>query len=253
MYPTIELSRDQERQFTAYCTTFGRTIRREALWGAKLGERVEQYPHFKRRGEALAELFNNNQVLLTNPDIFNLVMNYRYGSGLFSSQELPYSLATNFNDFIFDEFHIFTMPQIIAALTAMVFFRCYRGDDWERPRCFLFSSATTDPTLLEMIERSGLTHNVIRGAYMNEPTPGYRPVLHPASLTIHQCGEREDAEQWIATHLDLIAAHWIQAGSPRPKGVIIVNSVASARRIVHLLKNNSPVFMVSPSVKIAGW
>jgi CRISPR-associated endonuclease/helicase Cas3 len=236
MYPTIELSRDQERQFTEYCTKFGRTIRRESLWGAKLGERVEQYPHFKRRGEALAELFNNYQVLLTNPDIFNLVMNYHYGSGLFSSQELPYSLATNFNNFIFDEFHIFTMPQIIAALTAMVFFRCYRGDDWERPR-FLFSSATTDPTLLEIIQRSGLTYRIIRGVYANEPTPGYRPVLHPASLAIHQCGDREDAEQWIAGHLDLIAVHWIRAGTPRPKGVIIVNSVALARRIVRLLED----------------
>jgi CRISPR-associated endonuclease/helicase Cas3 len=236
MYPTIELSRDQERQFTDYCTQFGRTIRRESLWGAKLGERVEQYPHFKRRGEALAEMFNNYEVLLTNPDIFNLVMNYRYESGLFSSQELPYSLATNFNDFIFDEFHIFSMPQIIAALTAMVFFRCYRGDDWERPR-FLFSSATTDPTLLDMIIRSGLNAKIISGVYTNEPTVGYRPVLHPATLNVHQCGEREDAEQWIAAHLDTIAAHWSQALDPRPKGVIIVNSVATARRIVALLQS----------------
>jgi CRISPR-associated endonuclease/helicase Cas3 len=236
MYPTIELSRDQERQFADYCTQFGRTIRRESLWGAKLGARVEQYPHFKRRGEALAELFNNYEVLLTNPDIFNLVMNYRYESGLFSSQELPYSLATNFNDFIFDEFHIFSMPQIIAALTAMVFFRCYRGDDWERPR-FLFSSATTDPTLLEMITRCGLNAKVISGVYANEPTTGYRPVLHPATLNVHQSGEREDAEQWIAAHLEMIAAHWSQASDPRPKGVIIVNSVAAARRIVALLQS----------------
>jgi CRISPR-associated endonuclease/helicase Cas3 len=236
MYPTIELSRDQERQFTDYCKQFGRTIRRESLWGAKLGERVEQYPHFKRRGEALAELFNNYEVLLTNPDIFNLVMNYRYESGLFSNQELPYSLATNFNDFIFDEFHIFSMPQIIAALTAMVFFRCYRGDDWERPR-FLFSSATTDPTLIDMITCSGLNAKVISGVYANEPTAGYRPVLHPATLNVHQCGEREDAEQWIAFHLETIATHWSQAQDPRPKGVIIVNSVAAARRIVTLLRN----------------
>lgn len=236
MYPTIELSRDQERQFSNYCKDFGRDIRRESLWSAKLGEHVEQYPHFKRRGEALAALFNNYEVLLTNPDIFNLVMNYRYESGLFSSQELPYSLATNFNDFIFDEFHIFSMPQIIAALTAMVFFRCYRGDDWERPR-FLFSSATTDPTLLDMITRSGLNARVIRGVYANEPTVGYRPVLHPATLNIYQCAEHEGAEQWITAHLDLITTHWTEVRDPRPKGVIIVNSVAAARRIVALLRS----------------
>jgi hypothetical protein len=29
------------------------------------------------------------------------VMNYRYGSNIFSDQELPYTLATNFDDLIF--------------------------------------------------------------------------------------------------------------------------------------------------------
>ena len=31
MYPTIELSRDQERQFSEYAEVFGRTLTREAL------------------------------------------------------------------------------------------------------------------------------------------------------------------------------------------------------------------------------
>jgi CRISPR-associated endonuclease/helicase Cas3 len=38
MYPTIELSRDQQRQFDNYTSKFGRAIRSEALWGAHLGE-----------------------------------------------------------------------------------------------------------------------------------------------------------------------------------------------------------------------
>ena len=74
------------------------------------------------------ELFNNCQVILTNPDIFNLVMNYRYGSNIFSDQELPYSLTMNFDDFIFDEFHIFSMPQIVATITAMLFFNVGKVD-----------------------------------------------------------------------------------------------------------------------------
>ncbi len=235
MYPTIELSRDQERQFASYRQDFERTsLRYDSIWGARLGELVDASSDFKRRGEVLAERFDNYHVLLTNPDIFNLVMNYRYDSGLFSSQELPYSLATNFQSFIFDEFHIFSMPQIVAALTAMVFFRCYRGNDWERPR-FLFSSATTDDTLVRMIERSGLNCRVISGTYTNTPTPGYRHVLHQATLSIHRCAEREDTEAWIEAHLDLITSHWEGAQGRRPKGVIIVNSVAAARRIASLL------------------
>ena len=75
MYPTIELSRDQQRQFENYTSNFGRTIRSEALWGARLGELASERST-KRRGEILKERFDNCQVILTNPDIFNLVMNY---------------------------------------------------------------------------------------------------------------------------------------------------------------------------------
>src|SRR5690242_16291832 len=38
MYPTIELSRDQQRQFEHYALNFRRTIKCEALWGARLGD-----------------------------------------------------------------------------------------------------------------------------------------------------------------------------------------------------------------------
>ncbi len=148
MYPTIELSRDQQRQFENYTSNFGRTIRSEALWGARLGELARERSA-KRRGEILKERFDNCQVILTNPDIFNLVMNYRYGSNIFSDQELPYTLATNFDDLIFDEFHIFSMPQIVAAITAMLFFLEYMQGDAPR---FLFSSATPDPTFLQMMK-----------------------------------------------------------------------------------------------------
>ena len=234
MYPTIELSRDQERQFSEYAEVFGRTLTREALWGAKLGQLVDENPDFKRRAEALATIFNHRDVILTNPDIFSLVMNYRYESGLFTNQELPYSLARNFNDFIFDEFHIFAIPQIISALTAMVYFRTVQSNERERPR-FLFLSATTDPTLIEMIQRSGLKHELVKGDYVAEATAGYRAVLHASDLTLHQCDEQQDTESWIRSHLDIIKRHWDEASGDAPKGVIIVNSVASARRIAQFL------------------
>src|SRR6266480_5692909 len=102
---------------------------------------------------------DNYQVILTNPDIFNLVMNYSYGSNIFSDQELPYTLANNFDDLIFDEFHIFTMPQIVAAITAMLFFLEYLQGDAPR---FLFSSATTDPTFLQMMKRAGIKVREVR-------------------------------------------------------------------------------------------
>ncbi len=127
MYPTIELSRDQQRQFKNYTSDFGKTIHSEALWGARLGELASERSA-RRRGEILKERFDNCQVILTNPDIFNLVMNYRYGSNIYSDQELPYTLATNFDDLIFDEFHIFSMPQIVVGYNGhVVFSRIYAG------------------------------------------------------------------------------------------------------------------------------
>ena len=89
MYPTNELARDQRKQFVDYRSMFGSTLSDGDLWGAKLGHLVEQNPAFERRAEALKKFLLQHQVVLTNPDIFHLMMNYRYESRVFSSQELP--------------------------------------------------------------------------------------------------------------------------------------------------------------------
>ncbi len=230
MYPTIELSRDQQRQFENYTSDFGRTIRSEALWGARLGELASERSA-RRRGEILKERFDNCQVILTNPDIFNLVMNYRYGSNIFSDQELPYTLATNFDDLIFDEFHIFSMPQIVAAITAMLFFLEYMQDNAPR---FLFSSATPDPTFLRMMNRAGIKFHEVRGMYSSTSGDDLRHILHPSSLTLHKLQEDEITEIWLQKNLDIIIKHWQQARR-KPKGAIILNSVVAARKIARIL------------------
>lgn len=230
MYPTIELSRDQQRQFDHYASRFGRTLACDALWGARLGELAREQS-LKRRAEVLKERFENRQVILTNPDIFHLVMNYRYGSGIYSDQELPYSLSINFDDMIFDEFHVFSMPQIVAAVTAMLFLIEYQPG--AAPH-FLFSSATPDPTFLDMLQRSGLRLRAIGGDYRDTGGEEWRHVLHQADLSLHQLGEREDAEIWLQKQIDLIIDHW-RGATRRPRGAIILNSVATARRVAQLL------------------
>ncbi|MFZ5916086.1 MAG: type I-D CRISPR-associated helicase Cas3' [Chloroflexota bacterium] len=228
MYPTNELSRDQERQFENYIRAFKRSFPYCALSGAAITQFAEQY-EFNRRGDALKERFDNHNVILTNPDIFSLVMNYRYGSGIFSEQELPYSLCTNFDSFVLDEFHIFAMPQIIAALTAAL----YIHENGGRHK-FLFSSATPNEILFEMVRRSGLRYQTIEGVYSNEGSSDCRPVLHPAALSIHRLGEKQSAEDWLYEHVEELDAFW-ESQSPRPKSAVIVNSVAAARRIARML------------------
>jgi CRISPR-associated endonuclease/helicase Cas3 len=228
MYPTNELSRDQARQFQNYMTHFRQQFPYCSLWGAELTRLAEEH-NFTYRASALQERFNNHNVILTNPDIFNLVMNYRYRSGIFTPSELPYSLCTNFDYFIFDEFHLFSTPQVVSVLTAML----YMLESGQHHK-FLFSSATPNSLLLQMAQRSGLRYEVIEGSYTNQAQNGYRPVLHPTQLQFHQLREKQSVEEWLKGYLPEIILFW-QSQSPRPKGAIIVNSVVSARRIAQML------------------
>lgn len=59
-------------------------------------------------------------------------------------------------------------------------------------------------------------------------------MLHPVSLRIHQLLEKQTAEDWVHDYVPQIVEMW-QSYSVRPKGAIIVNSVATARRIARLL------------------
>ena len=78
MYPTNELLRDQSRQLEKYLQQFRRSdeeIPFDALWGAELS-RLQEKLNLRTRDAILKERFGNLCVILTNPDVFNLVMNY---------------------------------------------------------------------------------------------------------------------------------------------------------------------------------
>ncbi|MBC7248952.1 MAG: type I-D CRISPR-associated helicase Cas3' [Anaerolineae bacterium] len=233
MYPTIELSRDQARQFEGYRDSFQSSMTHLPLWGAEITRLAEKHGFdFKKRGEWLVAQFKNYGVILTNPDIFNLVMNYRYRTFVHSAVELPYSLGTGYDYFVFDEFHVFEMPQIVSALTAILWLVEHNPS---QPPRFVFSSATPEQELIDMVKQAGLESTLIEGTYTTEANPDYRQVLHQTELHLHQLGERENAEDWLTANLDRVVSLWQSATRRRPKGVVIVNSVAAARRITRLL------------------
>lgn len=232
MYPTVELLRDQARQIEGYRNDFQCTLSYLPLWGAEIAHLAER-DNFKERGEWLVAQFKNHKMILTTPDIFNLVMNYRYRTFIHDPIELPYSLGTGYDYFVFDEFHVFEMPQIVSALTAILWL--VEHNPSQHPR-FVFSSATPEQELIDMVKQAGLKCTLIEGAYSTEPGPGYRPVLHQAELHLHQLGEREDVEHWLIANTSIFVNLWQSAAQRRPKGVVIVNSVAAARRITHRLK-----------------
>lgn len=235
MYPTNELAHDQRRQFDAYNQVFASQITFTSLTGETLGAFITDHPEFVRRAEALSVLMYDHQVLLTNPDIFHLMINYRYGSNILSIQELPALVNAYYKNYIFDEFHTFSTPQMVAAITAMLFICATALPDQRiRPR-FLFSSATPNAVFANLLRKSGLRVAEITGMYRSTAGPEYRHVLHGAELQLHKLGEQENVEQWIESNLELIDAHWRESAEPRPRGVVIVNSVVEARRIVRLL------------------
>lgn len=238
MYPTNELARDQQRQFEHYVRDFGAELPYTDLWGGKLAQMLAHHSAFAQRAELLVALLGSYRVVLTNPDIFHLMINYRYHSPILSPQELMATLQANFTDFIFDEFHVFQAPQITAAVTALLALRTLaRSHSTYRPR-FVFLSATPGSALSRMLHATGLRVVEIGGDYVSAPQPGYRQVLHELSLHLHQRAPGESAEAWIARQLDLIRAHF--AAVPNARGAIIVNSVVEARRIVRLLREHLP-------------
>lgn len=236
MYPTNELLRDQGRQLENYLQQFGRSkaeIPFDDLWGAKL-ERLQDQIGARTRDVVLKERFENKNVILTNPDIFNLVMNYHYGQNtrIFTEQELPFSLGINFDYFLFDEFHIFKIPQVVAVMSAMLYLQAQTPGQNK----FIFSSATPVDLLGEMLARCGIQPKVIGGDYTDTEEDGYRQVLHPADLHFYKLGERENAETWVREHVSEIVNFWKACGG-YAKGAIIVNGVATARRIARWLEN----------------
>lgn len=244
MYPTNELLRDQGRQLEKYLERFGRKkdeIPFDDLWGAKL-ERLQDQIGARRRDVVLKERFENKNVILTNPDIFNLVMNYSYGQKtlIYTPQELPYSLGINFDYFLFDEFHIFKIPQFVAVMSAMLYLQ---GQTPGRNK-FIFSSATPVDSLDEMLARSGIEVKVIQGDYTDQNQAGYRQVLYPADLHFYKLDERANAETWAREHVDALVKFWKECGG-QTKGAIIVNSVATARRIARWLENELRSYNIS--------
>lgn len=248
LYPTIELSRDQTRQFLDYQARFGTKLLHETLWGDKLTELTGD--EYGGRAHALLDLLGHNDALLTNPDIFVRMMNYQYRPGFFTRQEIPYKVLTNFTLLLFDEFHLFSMPQFAAAATALVYAQEYGQQ--HAPKA-LFSSATQHPALLRLIERAGLTKRVIKGSYAPPGTDPaslageYRQILHPADLHLHQLTGDQTVERWVREHLDLITSVWRDGGPAR--AAIIVSSVATAHRIAEWLKAE----LASNSLKSGGW
>lgn len=235
MYPTNELIADQLVCLENLLKLWTGDVIFSSVNSAELDRLIEDVA-YQRRGEALASLFKNNDLILSNPDIFHYVMHQFYTYPEDAPDRYAAQLAQKIKQLTFDEFHIFDAPQIVSVLNALLFIHEISTN--VRPHKFLFLSATPGELLLEYLDRSGLKVAEIRGAYASsaERSDQWRRILNQAVINFEAEGR---AEVWVERHLqDILLPHFLER-KPEVKGALIVNSVASAHRIWKYVR---PVF-----------
>ena len=233
LYPTNELIRDQHQSLPRYEQRLGfRLPHNDTMFGAKISQLMREHDTSERL-EEVRKLIRYNPILLTNPDLVHLMMSLQYGWG-HRRKELAYELGVQFDYLLCDEFHVFDVPQVISVTNMLGYLATlYQHRPAERKK-FLFLSATPNKLFDALLERGGLRYKRIQGSYRSSAQDGYRRILQPCKLELHEISQEQRTEQWIENRLDEIRDFFrLHPGS---KGAILVNSVATARRLVALLK-----------------
>ena len=123
MYPTNELIKDQERQVQDYCQSFAQHIACDKMFSESLSELRTELVDLRGQKAAIEHLALKNPVLLTNPDIFNLIANFQYLNPEYENpDQLVQHIIDYYDLFVFDEFHIYDVSQVISVLTTMLYF-----------------------------------------------------------------------------------------------------------------------------------
>ncbi|MFM6191869.1 type I-D CRISPR-associated helicase Cas3' [Planktothrix sp.] len=245
MYPTNELARDQQRQVQNYKTQFQPDYDPQIyrLNGSILDDFIEtnQLPS---RQQALINRTDNSEILLTNPDIFHYIHDFRYlrrnkdkkGD---NADKLFRRIDQNYKFFIFDEFHVFSSPQIASVMNALLLIKHTSVD-----KKFLFLSATPSEILQNFLFKSGLKYRIIdpvaQGAYQFDPnlvTTGWRPISQGINLTFPKDLEPNfrSGYDWLVENSETVILNFF-LNYPGSKGAIILNSIASVYKLLPKLR-----------------
>ncbi|HEU5374789.1 MAG TPA: type I-D CRISPR-associated helicase Cas3' [Ktedonobacteraceae bacterium] len=232
MYPTNELIQDQHTALAGYQHSLKLVLPRyDSMYGSRISQLMREHDEDRRFEEARKFLVRNN-LLLTNPDLVHLMLSHQSGWE-HQGKELAVTAGSFFDYFLFDEFHVFGVPQAIAVMNMLGYLLAnYRKKAQERKK-FVFLSATPNRLLTDLFERGGIHYTVIEGDYASSERPDYRRILQPCQLFFHESSQDASLETWVQEHLDEIVSFFNEhSGS---KAAILVYSVATARRLVTFL------------------
>ena len=237
MYPTNELIKDQNRQVQGYCQWFEQSISCDTMFSDRLYELRAELTELRGQKAAIEFFALENPILLTNPDIFNLIANFHYLNPKYENPDrLVQHIIDYYDLFIFDEFHIYDVSQVISVLTTMLYFIEQGRGKFEQKK-FVFLSATPNPLLLDCLQKASLKYKVVEGNYQFGELESARwdKICARFDLHFHATGRR--TVEWVENHYRQFA-EWF-AENPSSRGAIIVNSVAAAKRISSFLKERN--------------
>jgi CRISPR-associated endonuclease/helicase Cas3 len=242
LYPTNELSRDQEGQIHGYVEQLSLTQNKQRvcrLTSEQLTEYADE--HDVSRQTELLRRIEQNEILLANPDIYHLLMNCYYLRRNEARDKMFSPLIKNFGLTVFDEFHIFSAPQIVSVVNAMLLVRATHGAG---RRKFLFLSATPSKQLRENLKRAGLNYEIVEGEYrhaladesgtidLNE----YRRITHQVTLSFDIIVRPDKtAENWLRENIEAAIIEFFRK-HPSSRCAVILNSVGAVKRCVKQLR-----------------
>ncbi|NJK52264.1 MAG: type I-D CRISPR-associated helicase Cas3' [Leptolyngbyaceae cyanobacterium SU_3_3] len=232
-YPTNELIRDQVRQFGEWSKKLNVSPTVGQLNGSQLSTLMREEGFDKP--ETLQIVASDNDIVLTNPDIFTLINRFYYDRHWGNIAKTAQRWFAQYRYIVFDEFHIFNAPQVTNVLDGIAFIRANSTDRY--PTKFIFLSATPDRLLLQAFNKAGITPKVIRGSYAHgiEQSTTHRRILYEVQLELVASQQSLGGiENWVSENLQAISQFF--AKYPESKGLIIANSVFAAKRIVKMLK-----------------
>jgi len=248
-YPTNELIRDQLKQIGKWKDEFKVDLQVGELTGAKLAAYMSEEGFNKI--ETLRNVANDNKIVLTNPDIFTLIHRLHYDRRGGNKARLAETWFNQYRYIVFDEFHIFNAPQIANILDGIAFNRSSIGERWAAK--FIFLSATSDEKFSEILNRNGITTKTIKGQYTHGLTDSttHRRILHEVELTLVSSEQSNGGvEKWVFENLEYIKQFFVKY--PESKGLIIVNSVFAAKRIVRTLENANCGLTIGENTGLTG-
>src|SRR6266496_1518292 len=200
MYPTNELVQDQYYALPRYEQDLQtRLPRYGTMYSDKITQLMRENDN-KVRLEEVRKLLERNSILLTNPDLIHLMLSHQYGWDHLR-KELPITIGAYFDYFLFDEFHVFGVPQVISVMNMLGYLTVNYRDRPNDRKKFVFLSATPSQLMNDLLDRGGLRYKKIEGNYRSTEQPGYRCILQKCELELHDIQPDLPTETWIEERL----------------------------------------------------